>query len=941
MKRATWLAGICGVAWITAPAYWQPPQRTEGPAAVNAVSLRIMFGLRASAPKEFDGEITLSAGRVLRIEGVRFEDSDAVVAENGWTCRTRETEYTDALTKRDWDTTPSQAKRLIPNGVVATLDAPLTARVQIRTKAGAFGFSLGELSLARPLTFLDGDASVELLPAVSDLPATGGEDDYPALTADSQGRLWASWISYANRADAVWVSRHAGNGWEEPVRVSPPELSDNFRTALAEDGRGRLWVIWSARKQDVWGLFARHFDQGKWSEVQPLTGAEGPNLYLAATRGADGRVHVAWQGFRKSKSEILLRTWDGEHWSPEVQVSAGPSDNWAPAVAADPGGDLWIGWDSYDAGNFDIYVRRLTRGRLEAARRITRSPLFEANVSLACDRERRLWMAWDVAEPNWGKDWTSQHFRPQEGNGLYRTRAVRVACLEGAQLRQPADIMQAIPPAQRDYFQMVQLQPDRAGRIWAVGRMLGSYRKRVQNNWGMAGLWEVTLTALEGDRWLPAVKLASTAGRNDVRVAVATAASGELWLVWSRDGRSFRRVIPQQTRVSCARLTPSGPAGPLKLEPLAEPAAQARPVHPDEPANVAAIRSYRYRAGGKEYRILRGDLHRHTDISADGIGDGSLLDLYRYAFSAGQYDFMLVADHQYGNTEYNWWRTEKSEDAFYVPGRFWPLFGTERSVPYPNGHRNTIFARRGVRELPITPGERNGTADTGPILYPYLRKFGGLATSHSTATDQGTDWRDSDPELEPIVELYQGLHASYEYEGAPRAETPEKRYIHHGVPWRPAGFIWNAWAKGLKLGVQASSDHIATHDSYACVLVEGPEVKGREALLDAMRRRHTYAATDNIILDVRIGEHLMGDAFSTADQPVLKVMAQATGPISRIEVIKNNTFVYTAQPAGDSARFEFRDDKIQRGESYYYVRLMQRDGQLAWSSPIWVNYTSR
>ena len=108
--------------------------------------------------------------------------------------------------------------------------------------------------------------------------------------------------------------------------------------------------------------------------------------------------------------------------------------------------------------------------------------------------------------------------------------------------------MQAIPPPQRDYFQMVQLHSDGAGRIWAVNRMLDRYRKRLQNNWGTAGWWEVVLTALEGDRWLPAVKLASTAGRNDVRVAVPTAASDDLWLAWSRDGRSFRRVIPQQAQ---------------------------------------------------------------------------------------------------------------------------------------------------------------------------------------------------------------------------------------------------------------------------------------------------------------------------------------------------------------------------------------------------------
>jgi hypothetical protein len=106
-----------------------------------------------------------------------------------------------------------------------------------------------------------------------------------------------------------------------------------------------------------------------------------------------------------------------------------------------------------------------------------------------------------------------------------------------------------------------------------------------------------------------------------------------------------------------------------------------------------------------------------------------------------------------------------------------------------------------------------------------------------------------------------------------------------------------------------------------------------------MRARHAYAATDNIIVDVRIGDHLMGDIFQSSETPVLKVHVQGTGPIARIEVIKNNTFVHSVRPGGDSSSFEFRDNQMKDGESYYYVRVEQAAGQLAWSSPIWVNYS--
>ena len=69
------------------------------------------------------------------------------------------------------------------------------------------------------------------------------------------------------------------------------------------------------------------------------------------------------------------------------------------------------------------------------------------------------------------------------------------------------------------------------------------------------------------------------------------------------------------------------------------------------------------------------------------------------------------------------------------------------------------------------------------------------------------------------------------------------------------------------------------------------------------------------------------------------VHVQGTGPIARIEVIKNNAFAHTVRPESASASFEFRDNDIKGGESYYYVRVEQTAGQLAWSSPIWVKYS--
>ncbi|GIW82977.1 MAG: hypothetical protein KatS3mg105_4784 [Gemmatales bacterium] len=89
------------------------------------------------------------------------------------------------------------------------------------------------------------------------------------------------------------------------------------------------------------------------------------------------------------------------------------------------------------------------------------------------------------------------------------------------------------------------------------------------------------------------------------------------------------------------------------------------PVHPNERQDLAAIRGKRVEVGGKRLRILRGDFHRHTEISAHRDGDGTLEDSWRYALDAAALDWMGNGDHDSGyHYEYIWWLIQKSTDPF-------------------------------------------------------------------------------------------------------------------------------------------------------------------------------------------------------------------------------------------------------------------------------------
>ena len=84
------------------------------------------------------------------------------------------------------------------------------------------------------------------------------------------------------------------------------------------------------------------------------------------------------------------------------------------------------------------------------------------------------------------------------------------------------------------------------------------------------------------------------------------------------------------------------------------------------------------------------------------------------------------------------------------------------------------------------------------MLYGYLKQFDGIVGSHTSATGMGTDWRDNDPNAEPVVEIYQGLRNNYEMPGAPRANSLEDSI----GGWRPKGLsIWR-WTKVTGWGLR-------------------------------------------------------------------------------------------------------------------------------------------
>jgi hypothetical protein len=749
--------------------------------------------------------------------------------------------------------------------------------------------------------------------------------------------------------DQIKLKHFDGKTWSAPLDVTEPGL-DIWRPSVIATEVG-VRVFWSQQVNGNWDIYYRQYippekngEMGRWTDTVRMTDDPGTDFNVVAAAGPRGQFWFAYQSWRNGHFQIRATRWDMVNAKLSLRANgSGPAQEsdegncWNPAIAIDSHGTAFLAYDVYKNGSYDVRLTEYTGAGKSVTHNIASSARFEARPSIAVDKNDRVWIAYEEGDEQWGKDYSNNMFRKigfseNLGYALYINRTVRVKCLENGKVFEPAgDLQQAIAERTANNRSMPRIGVDGGGNVWLF------YRHHPKPL-GAGEVWNSFATRYDGKNWSTPERLAMSDNLMDNRPALAPAGSG-LMAVYSGDRRT-KQLDRKRNDLYATILTGSGPTHPVALLPDGPPPlAKVKPVHPNEAAAVARMRDYRFEHEGKKLRLFRGEFHRHTEYTAHRDGDGLLEDSWRYALDAGNLDWMGNADHDNGHhDEYSWWQIQKMADLMHNPPAFVAVQSYERSVVYPDGHRNVILPKRGIRPLPRgTLGKRDdekNTPDT-KILYQYLKHFGGMCSSHTSGTSMGTDWRDNDPVVEPVVEVYQGHRHNYEHFGAPRSAT-EKTQIGG---YEPKGFIWNAFEKGYKLGFQASSDHISTHISYGVVLTDD---LSRQGIIDAFKRRHSYAATDNIILEFRCGKQIMGEIFNTKQAPTFNIKVLGTAPVTKISLVRDAKYIHVAEPNKQDVTLTYTDMDAPAGKtSYYYVRIEQADANLAWASPMWVTYQAK
>ncbi|GEM_PF-631564 len=360
-----------------------------------------------------------------------------------------------------------------------------------------------------------------------------------------------------------------------------------------------------------------------------------------------------------------------------------------------------------------------------------------------------------------------------------------------------------------------------------------------------------------------------------------------------------------------------------------------------------------------EYRLFWGEIHGHSCLS-DG-GQRTPEQFYHWGRDTALLDFCALTDHDFGihlyDVEKYWAIIRQAARDFNESGRFVTLLGWEVSHAGMTegeayGHKNVYFAGDEAPFYSSSPyGKWRANASYTHIeeLVELLEDWGGefMLVDH---TSHGiTDWS-------RFVEHYTRLVEVYSLFGGSEAQD---------VPW-PVGPLRRSEGKtsrdGLDLGLQmgftgGTDTHMGAPAAYRETSFGHGHVPGmtavwatelsRAAIWEALWNRRTYAVrAERILLHTAVNSAMMGEEISLqaeGEPRRIALSVAGTAPIETVELIHNGSTLRTWTGKGRwEMAIEFEHAEPMRGLAaapelgYYYARVIQEGGGVAWSSPTWL-----
>ena len=786
------------------------------------------------------------------------------------------------------------------------------------------------LLLAEPVQGQSTPSQPELQPTIAPsigkaelLTSGSSEDDQPSLCVDRKGNIWVAWIAYEEgKGDKVKIRSLKDEPVTPPIDFTP-EFGDYFKPALISDNKNRIWAFWAANQNGNVDLYCRLREGTGWKKPLRLTSDQRQDFNQRVCVNRKGQIWITWQSLGNQNSDIYLAGVNEEGLRSPVRVSTSPAGNRDPVIASDAAGRLWIAWCAHSDRDYEIYLRSFSQGKFSPEVNISRDPLFyDLHPSLAVGEDNSAWIAWDkIYIGNHGSSGATEPKLPGEERSIPPKvmRKISLARYDGRQLSEPnlKRPGSGITPLE---FELAhggypQILIDAANRPWIFYRAW-HYVRRPENYY-----WSVVGQVYSGDRWCGPFSIPHSSGPLE-KISAGLAPEGNIWLAWTSDSRKkYKRWVVHREKEQIEKRLPGdlstmaldnsniytiklGLASGLKDKvnpvtiplPLTKQSARKGPP-PFDLSNpyVTGQKHYRIEVGGKSLNLYWGNLHGHSNVSRCSVGgEPNVDDCFNYSRDILLNNFWVLTDHGEHLTLYQWWKLGKTADLYNRPGGFITLFGYEWTGLA--GHQNVIYPER---DQPLCSAIHKSSRSPED-LWAALQNHRALTIPHHPADQSmSTDWSHHNEKFQRLGEIFQSCRGSYEYDGCPRQPSS---LSYHAT--QKGAFMHDALDHGYKLGFVCGSDH-GFQAAYTAVF--SPELS-RQAIFEALYNRRCYGSTEKgIFLDFRADGHLMGEEYETSEPPHLRGHVIGTTELSRVDVFKNGTIIYSyPYPKGSPSRADLR-----------------------------------
>jgi len=334
-----------------------------------------------------------------------------------------------------------------------------------------------------------------------------------------------------------------------------------------------------------------------------------------------------------------------------------------------------------------------------------------------------------------------------------------------------------------------------------------------------------------------------------------------------------------------------------------------------------------------------GDLHGHTLFSD---GRGTVEEFYDFARHVAGLDFCAVTDHAFEVTEAMWVHSKKVTNAVNCPGQFVTFQAYEWSGKTDVGGDHNVFfldddppilrslSYYNYKNLQMVHGSESGANHIEELfrrLAPRLQRKDIFAIPHWGGRHGNPAWHNA--KLQRMIEVFSEHRRSEDW------MTPFlKNGYRLGIIASTDGHFGNPGYGYLKPSYKWDTQEIG----MAAVAVYATE-KTRPAIFHALYDRRVYATSgDRILLDVRVNGKPMGSELKASTAPRINVSAWGTANITSVTIKKNSEPVHEKKINAATCELQWQDpDFDPTTTTYYYVRVVQDNGEEAISSPIWVN----